>query len=93
MKLSAETLAFLGEPDPAALQGRFMDAVVAKGADGVTPRDMHRRNKDAPLLAWMQAGAALHRAGKLAHAWAPVKNDLAAAQESRYTLPTAQPPA
>lgn len=83
--------ALLGLPSLEALQERLLAEADRRGADGISPREMHKRNPDATVLDWMRAGAALHRAGKLAHTWTPLKADPVAAQESRYTIPQVQP--
>lgn len=81
------TMRLLGWPTATALQGMLLDAVRASDGSGATPRDMARKMPSVPLLLWMQAGAALHLAGKVAHGWRAVKGDGSAAQESCYTLP------
>jgi hypothetical protein len=87
-----EARILLGLPTVGALDERLLEEVSRRGADGISPREMAKRNPDASLLDWMQSGARLHRAGKVSHTWSPLKNDLAAAQESRYSAPGAPCP-
>ena len=72
----------LGLPTIEALTERFLEAVKNSEA-GVSVREMAKRNKDAPLIDWMRAGAAQEG---VRHEWSPVKGDPASVQESRYFL-------
>lgn len=73
----------LGLPTIAALAERFYEAVEASEEIGVSVREMAKRNKDAPLIDWMRAGAAMKG---VRHEWSPVKGDPTSVQESRYFL-------
>ncbi len=80
--MNDEDRKLLGLPPMKALRDRFLAAV--RGAEaGVSVREMHRRNPDAPLEDWMRAGATM---SGVRQEWSPVKNDMGAAQESRYFI-------
>jgi len=72
----------LGLPPLKVLRDRFL-AAVRSSENGVSVREMHRRNPDVPLEEWMAAGAAMIG---VRQEWSPVKNDMGAAQESRYFI-------
>ncbi len=83
--LTDETL--LGLPPMADLAERFYEEIELREDKGCSPRDMHRKNPEIPLRTWMDAGAYLHKQGRVKHTWRPLmpKND-AILQESCYLL-------
>lgn len=86
-ELSDGARKLLGLRPMKTIRARFLEAVKANPEAGVSPREMHRRNPEVDLLDWMAAGYTLHNDKKLRHEWSPLKNNVSAAQESRYFLP------
>lgn len=66
------------------LDKRFLDAIAAHRENGMTPREMARRNPDKSLIDWIRSGGSLHQGGWVKQEWSPVKGDMGCCQESRY---------
>lgn len=66
------------------LERRFLDAISAHTENGMTPREMAKRNPDKPLIEWIKAGKGLYDGGWVKQEWSPVKGDPGCCQESRY---------
>jgi hypothetical protein len=81
----------LGLPSDATLRKWFLDAVKASDGEGRSPRDLAKRHPGVDALTWMAVGAALNRAGLLAHSWRPCKAGGPMLQESLYLLPGTAP--
>ncbi len=84
----AEELALLGFPTLAALMDR-MEAEAAK-PNGISAREMAKRNPDVPVEPWCVAGHELLKAKRVRQEWSPVPQPAMEAQESRYFTVTAE---
>jgi hypothetical protein len=77
----------LGIPLLRDIAPRFMAAVKAAHPDGVTCREMHRKNREIRLEAWMNAAHALLEHGKVRSEYFAVPQPAPMVQELRYFLP------
>ncbi len=81
--------ALLGLPEEEQLRAIVLQA--AKGEEGITARQLHKRYPRVGLLVWFEALASANRAGLLTHAWTPCPAGSTALQQGLYAIAPTRP--